>query len=196
MSNPFRLLCRTCPKTLPRPSCPRALNRPYSSLPPRLQTAEEIRTFLSTPTSSIHDFLPPKPTSSSPDDESELTSATLHHLLRLSALPPPESKDAEEKLLKLLREHLSFVRSIQSVDTAGVQPLVRIQGNQENRMIEFEDIVGAEKRLEKKKVGEMGWGGEGWKVKQLGEEMEGRPRGKGIIGGFYVVDEMEEGGAY
>lgn len=59
--------------------------------------------------------------------EDEVTREKLHHLLRLSALPLPKSKAEESHLLSTLRAQIHFVRSIQSVDTTHVKPLVAIR---------------------------------------------------------------------
>ena len=52
-----------------------------------------------------------------------ITKKQLHHLLRLSALPLPESEDQEARMIKDLQSQLKFVRAIQEVDTEGVEPL-------------------------------------------------------------------------
>jgi Asp-tRNA(Asn)/Glu-tRNA(Gln) amidotransferase C subunit len=52
-----------------------------------------------------------------------VTSTQLHHLLRLSALPPPKDAAEEEAMLATLSSQLHFVRQIQEVDTVGVEPL-------------------------------------------------------------------------
>ncbi|EGO56473.1 hypothetical protein NEUTE1DRAFT_65058 [Neurospora tetrasperma FGSC 2508] len=76
---------------------------------------------LSTPTWSVRSLLPPSstPSSSTQPEESEITPQTLHHLARLSALPPPSASDpaSTTRLLSALHSHLHFVRAIQSVDT-------------------------------------------------------------------------------
>ena len=56
-----------------------------------------------------------------------ITKKQLHHLLRLSALPLPESEDQEARMIKDLQSHLKFVRAIQEVDTEGVEPLQSIR---------------------------------------------------------------------
>ncbi|KAK8078152.1 hypothetical protein PG996_004322 [Apiospora saccharicola] len=93
----------------------------------------DIRSLLSNPTWSVRSLLPQHSTGSStaPADtttkDNEITSKTLHHLLRLSALPPPATPEEEDALLTTLRTQLHFVRSIQGVDTAGVAPLAAIR---------------------------------------------------------------------
>lgn len=86
---------------------------------------------LSTPTWSTRSLLPPTPTSPShpeqeqqPENEEEIN---LPHLLRLSALPQPTTPSQSAKLLDTLRAQLHFVRAVQAVDTAGVEPLRSIR---------------------------------------------------------------------
>jgi Asp-tRNA(Asn)/Glu-tRNA(Gln) amidotransferase C subunit len=45
----------------------------------------------------------------------------------LSALPPPESPEAEQKMLDTLSAQLHFVGQIQKLDTTGVKPLRAIR---------------------------------------------------------------------
>ncbi|KAH8778810.1 hypothetical protein F5883DRAFT_600802 [Diaporthe sp. PMI_573] len=74
------------------------------------------------PTWSVRSLLP-----SSPPSAEEVTPATLYHLLRLSALPPPRNGAEKDRMLGTLRAQLHFVRDIQSVDTRGVEPLRSIR---------------------------------------------------------------------
>lgn len=78
------------------------------------------------------------------DADSEVTPATLHHLLRLSALPLPPTPEAEARLLTSLRAQVHFVKHLQSVDTTGVQPLVAIrdetEASREERTIGLKDL--------------------------------------------------------
>lgn len=60
----------------------------------------------------------------------------------------------------------------------------------QEKVIEWEDVVGAEEKLEQEGVGAMGK--MEWKPMKLAE---GEGRKKGQVGGFYVVEETEEGGA-
>ena len=95
-------------------------------------TDPDIRSVLSNPAWSVRSLLPPQtssPTNPPPAEkiDDEITSKTLRHLLRLSALPPPATPEEEDVLLTTLRTQLHFVRSIQSVDTTGVAPLAAIR---------------------------------------------------------------------
>lgn len=80
----------------------------------------DVERLQSTPTWSVTSLLP-SPTSNG--DTPEVTSKQLHHLLRLSALPPPKDSAEEEKMLSTLSSQLHFVKDIQEVDTSGVEPL-------------------------------------------------------------------------
>ena len=81
---------------------------------------EDIVAMLSKPTWSVRSLLPPTtPSQTIPQKQ-------LHHLLRLSALPLPKDQVEEDKMLTSLHSQLHFVGDIQSVDTTGVAPLVKI----------------------------------------------------------------------
>ena len=109
----------------------------------------EIESLLETPSWSLASLLPPNRTR--PDEEShgsvlpsrqsspqtyeaqaheesrEITPQKLHHLLKLSALPPPKSPSEEQEMLADLRDQVHFINSIQKVDTTDVEPLVAIR---------------------------------------------------------------------
>lgn len=85
---------------------------------------EDLEELLSTPTWSVEALLPPKTPAA---DAPKISSKQLHHLLRLSALPLPESPEAEQKMLDTLSAQLHFVGEIQQVDTTGVKPLRAIR---------------------------------------------------------------------
>lgn len=94
-----------------------------------------VRTLLSSPSSSTGTSTSTSttPTPSPPHDAAAdtttntITPATLRHHLRLSALPPPSHPAEEARLLATLRTQLRFVRAVQAVDTAGVEPLRAIR---------------------------------------------------------------------
>lgn len=79
----------------------------------------------STSSSSFFSSLFSPSTSSSPssDEDPTITPETLHHLLRLSALPPPANATEQAAMLATLQTQLHFVRDIQTVDTTGIEPL-------------------------------------------------------------------------
>ena len=142
---------------LPRFSIRTTLSGPVTSparekdlrLVKRIDISPEIESLLETPTWSVASLLPPGPSrkresdssilysfqSSTPESEaeveteakSEITREKLHHLLKLSALPPPKSRQEESQMLGDLQDQVHFVKEIQKVDTEGVQPLVAIR---------------------------------------------------------------------
>lgn len=79
----------------------------------------DIAALLSKPTWSVASLLPAKDAATS----SEVSPKQLHHLLRLSALPPPKDEAEEAKMLSTLSSQLHFVKDIQQVDITGVEPL-------------------------------------------------------------------------
>jgi Asp-tRNA(Asn)/Glu-tRNA(Gln) amidotransferase C subunit len=97
----------------------RSLNRHFHTTRPT-NSKLDVDTLLSTPTWSLDTLLP---SSSSPSQTPTITSKQLHHLLRLSALPPPKDASSEQKMLDSLHSHLHFVTHIRSVDTTSITPL-------------------------------------------------------------------------
>lgn len=91
--------------------------------PSRLLHHTNIDELLSKPTWSVKSLLP----SATEDATTEVTSAKLHHLLRLSALPLPGSPAEEAEMLQTLHSQLHFLKDIQDVDTTGVEPLRSIR---------------------------------------------------------------------
>jgi Asp-tRNA(Asn)/Glu-tRNA(Gln) amidotransferase C subunit len=85
---------------------------------------DELEQLFAEPTWSVKSLLPPK---EGAPDAPRITSQQLHHLLRLSALPPPETSEEEQKMLDTLAAQLCFVGKIQEVDTTGVTPLRAIR---------------------------------------------------------------------
>ncbi|MCJ1309057.1 hypothetical protein MMC25_002712 [Agyrium rufum] len=69
---------------------------------------------------------------------SKITKEQLHHLLRLSALPLPKSEAEEAKMIGTLDAQLRFVEAIQTVDTAGVEPLQSLRDETEEGRKETE----------------------------------------------------------
>ncbi|KAI1820962.1 hypothetical protein F4861DRAFT_521022 [Xylaria intraflava] len=124
-------------------------------------TATTIAAHLSQPTWSVRSLLPP---TNSPSTTT-ITPETLHHLLRLSALPPPKSPAEESQMLATLSSQLHFVRAIQRVDTAGITPLRVIrdetaQGLREQTIglaqlqdaLALEDVVGHARRPRRRRT--------------------------------------------
>jgi Asp-tRNA(Asn)/Glu-tRNA(Gln) amidotransferase C subunit len=56
-----------------------------------------------------------------------ITPSELRHLLRLSALPLPDSPEMEERLVCSLQRQVRFVQRIQARDTTGVRPLIALR---------------------------------------------------------------------
>ncbi|KAG2012353.1 hypothetical protein GB937_007182 [Aspergillus fischeri] len=113
---------RIVPGLLPR----RALRfgaygtRPYSS---SKSDEVDIDALLARPSWSVKSLLP----SESAIESTTVTPKQLHHLLRLSALPQPASKEEEDAMLRTLESQIHFVKEIQSVDATGVEPLQAIR---------------------------------------------------------------------
>ncbi|KAF6834374.1 duf726 domain protein [Colletotrichum plurivorum] len=112
-----------------RPLCTRCCavlrqRRAFSSSTTRLSSSPKpFEQILSKPTWSVASLLPPSANTENPSTEQPITRSKLHHLLRLSALPLPESEAEEAAMLRTLHSQLHFVRDVQSVDTSGVEPL-------------------------------------------------------------------------
>jgi len=98
---------------------------------------DELEELLAKPTWSVESLLPPKTRA---PDAPEITSKQLHHLLRLSALPLPETPEQEQKMLDTLAAQLHFVGEIQRVDTTGIEPLRAIRD--ETKVAEEEQTIG------------------------------------------------------
>jgi Asp-tRNA(Asn)/Glu-tRNA(Gln) amidotransferase C subunit len=84
----------------------------------------DVERLLSNPHWSVESLLPPANQSSK---EPSVTVNQLHHLLRLSALPKPKSKEEESEMVLTLSSQLHFVKDVQSVDTSGVEPMRAIR---------------------------------------------------------------------
>jgi Asp-tRNA(Asn)/Glu-tRNA(Gln) amidotransferase C subunit len=82
-----------------------------------------LRDVLAKPTWSVSSLLPP---AKIPIEASKISSSQLYHLLRLSALPLPETLE-EATMLQTLSAQLHFAGEIQQVDTTDVTPLRSIR---------------------------------------------------------------------
>lgn len=80
----------------------------------------DVEELFSKPTWSVSTLLPAEDVAA---QDPEVSSKQLHHLLRLSALPPPKDAEEEARMLSTLSSQLHFVKEIQKVDTTGVEPL-------------------------------------------------------------------------
>lgn len=97
---------------------------------------EDIAAMLAQPSWSVKSLL--EPTNGSLQEVS-ITQKQLHHLLRLSALPLPESESEEVRMIKDLQSQLHFVKAIQKVNTDGVEPLQSIRD--ETKRAERENMI-------------------------------------------------------
>ncbi|KAI9666934.1 MAG: hypothetical protein M1831_001439 [Alyxoria varia] len=91
------------------------------------------------------------PPTASTTEPSEITTKTLQHLHKLSALtPPPRDSSAERRLLKDLRAQLHFVQEIRSRDLRNVEPMgaVRDEIEEEARTVGLES-EGVRRELER-----------------------------------------------
>jgi Asp-tRNA(Asn)/Glu-tRNA(Gln) amidotransferase C subunit len=103
---------------------------PYHRPPPDpFVRNPKIRDFLRKPTWSVKSLL--SDPSAVKHQPPAVTPKQLHHLLRLSALPQPKDAEEESSMLRTLETQLHFVREIQKVNTAGVEPLVSIRDETE-----------------------------------------------------------------
>ncbi|KAI0518216.1 hypothetical protein F5B22DRAFT_76976 [Xylaria bambusicola] len=139
---------------------PSTLTRASRTPPTPVLPTADLASLLSRPTWSVRSLLPQSSsTPPSSSSSSSITPKTLHHLLRLSALPLPRTPDEEAQMLSTLSSQLHFVRAIQDIDTRGVTPLRAIRdetaaGLREQTIglaelreaLEAEDIVGHARR--------------------------------------------------
>ena len=99
---------------------------------------------LDRPTWSVRSLL--RPENAQPEAQ-KVTPEQLHHLLRLSALPPPQSSEEEARMLDTLSAQLHFVGEIQRVPTHGVAPLPAIRDEtraaQEEQTVTLDTLKGA-----------------------------------------------------
>ncbi|KAK5711128.1 hypothetical protein LTR15_012616 [Elasticomyces elasticus] len=150
----------------------------------------DLEKLLSKPTWSVASLLPPK------DQEatvSAVSSKQLHHLLRLSALPPPKDAAEEAQMLSTLTSQLHFVKEIQRVDTSGVEPLRSLrdetaQGENEAELgmdalksaLDMEEIRGTHYRRIRRK--------RGVRLPEEGEQWDPLGTASTKTGRFFVVE--------
>ncbi|KAJ5688768.1 hypothetical protein N7462_003160 [Penicillium macrosclerotiorum] len=87
--------------------------------------ASDIASILAEPSWSVRSLLPKSVATES--STPSVTPKQLRHLLRLSALPQPTTAQEEQSMLQTLESQIHFVKEIQQVDTAGVEPLRSIR---------------------------------------------------------------------
>src|SRR5690606_34933348 len=135
------------------------------------------------------------------EEEEEITESQLHHLLRLSALPPPASPAETASLLATLRAQLRFVRAVQLVPgaSAAVAPLSAIRDETAAGLLEaritpstpgvrealaMEEVRGRCRRPRRRRVEERGRdAGE----KAAGEEWDVLGQASEKVGRYFVV---------
>ncbi|TQN72312.1 Glutamyl-tRNA(Gln) amidotransferase subunit F [Colletotrichum shisoi] len=112
-------VCRRCSALLIQQT------RTFASSSVNLSVPKPASAYLSKPTWSVASLLPPSTKAGAPETSPEepISKAKLHHLLRLSALPLPDTEAAESAMLRTLHSQLHFVRDVQRVDTTGLEPL-------------------------------------------------------------------------
>lgn len=110
----------------------------------------DVEQLLAKPTWSVSSLLP---SASDASTTPEVSSKQLHHLLRLSALPPPKDAAEETSMLVTLSSQLHFVKEIQKVDTTGVEPLrsLRDETKEGEQQAEL-DMEALREPLEKEEV--------------------------------------------
>ncbi|KHO02029.1 DUF726 domain-containing protein [Metarhizium album ARSEF 1941] len=118
-----------CSSCRPLPRCVPALRPRQHNLSVSTRGKPSPADILSKPTwsvTSLRHHPPAAPTARAAPTE-EITRSQLHHLLRLAALPLPQTPSEEDTMISTLREQLHFVRAVQRVDTTGVEPLCAIR---------------------------------------------------------------------
>ncbi|KAK2600072.1 hypothetical protein QQS21_005158 [Conoideocrella luteorostrata] len=182
-----------------RPSCCHQLRRTniLHCLPQtaRLSTQRTIPTpdeILAKPSWSMRSLHAP-PTSETTEP---ITTKQIHHLLRLAALPLPRTPAEETSLINTLQSQLRFVRTIQRVDTRGVEPLRAIrdetaEGVRENTvtladmraLLDQEQLVGHYKRPRRVKS----------KIDEDAEKWDVLGTASRRAGKYFVVDSSKKG---
>ncbi|KAI1130335.1 hypothetical protein F5Y10DRAFT_263229 [Nemania abortiva] len=154
-------------QTAAQSTVPASLTRPSRTPPsdsPAATTSPDLASLLSQPTWSVRSLLASEASSTAPEPPT-ITSKTLHHLLRLTALPLPQTPDEEAQMLAMLCSQLHFVRAIQGVDTTGVAPLCVIRDETTRGLpaqtiglaelreaLEMEDVVGHARRPRRRRT--------------------------------------------
>ena len=154
----------------------------------------QIASLLSKPSWSVQSLLDSKVSSRS---DPVITQKQLHHLLRLSALPLPETAEDESEMIRTLESQLQFVRAIQKVDTTGVQPLQSIRDEteeaaKENEVtleslqadLDKEEVVGRSRRIKRRK--------DVTTVKQKGTHFDPLALASKKIGKYIVVETRKD----
>lgn len=144
----------------------------------------DVEKLLSKPTWSVSSLLP---STANAEESPSISSKQLHHLLRLSALPPPKDGVQETEMLKTLSSQLHFVKQIQDVDTEGVEPFRSLRDETEVGELEselgmtamkealaLEEVVGKHHERIRRKRHPPAQNGEMWDVLDTAERKVGR----------------------
>lgn len=163
---------------------------------PKVNTSSYIQSMLAQPSWSVRSLLP----SEASTEDAQFDRSELHHLLKLSALPLPKSKDEEQRMLRTLKSQIHFVKEIQKIDTSGVEPLVAIRDETVEAIreqtvtletlqpyLDKEKQIGGNGTVRRQKPTEM-IRHSGWDPFEMGKGKETRKRGKY----FYVKKQKEK----
>ncbi|WEW57196.1 hypothetical protein PRK78_002658 [Emydomyces testavorans] len=192
----------------PRPKPPKLHHQPSNTIPTRHQSSSSscetnLSTLLSQPTWSIKSLLPTPNNNAADTPNPPISRTQLHHLLRLSALPPPSSPAEESSMLRTLTSQIHFVKQIQQVDTTNVTPLRSIrdetdEARRENTIdlarlkdsLEQEEFVGRNRRIRRRRADKVVRpDGEAWK-----EEDALLKAGEKMVGRYFVVQSSDANG--
>ncbi|KAG5927725.1 hypothetical protein E4U42_001883 [Claviceps africana] len=127
-------ICRAC-----RLALRRTFRRPLAQIAnlSSTRTSPSAHDILAKPTWSIQSLREPSsPADGAASPTDIITAKQLHHLLRLAALPLPESPAEEASMIETLQSQLHFVRAVQRVDTTGVEPLRAIRDETPEAVLE------------------------------------------------------------
>ncbi|KAI9884772.1 MAG: hypothetical protein M1823_003447 [Watsoniomyces obsoletus] len=192
---PGSAMGRATERPIPRQYIVRISQRFNSTIPSRGPSGD-ISKLLTSPSWSVRTLLPESSRSS--NTSPSVSSKQLHHLFRLSALPPPKTPEEEAKIMQTLSSQLHFVQEIQSVDTTNIEPLRSIRDEtpeaaKENEIsmttlqesFDKEEIRGWSRRIRRKKeISKVDTqGAEDWDV--LGQASR-------KIGRYFVVEKTEK----
>lgn len=120
-----------------------------------LNSRQEIADLLARPTWNVAELFEHDPNADSISSERP-TMESLSKLIKQAAFSAVENNEAaKEKLLSELETQLQFVEHLSSVDTDGIEPLVRLSS--EPQVIDFEDAVAAAQSSETAPETNGGW---------------------------------------
>jgi len=156
----------------------------------------DIGKLLEKPTWSVESLLPD---AHSEDNKNPISSKQIHHLLRLSALPPPKDAAEEAQMLSTLSSQLHFVREIQKVDTTGVEPLQSLrdetQAGRQATTIGMEELKDAfaQEELKGQYYKRIRRRQQGPETKQKDDQWDVLSHAEKKVGRYFVVEGGKEG---